>query len=89
MIPDGAKVLVVHGSVGMMTLEIMKSRKHLHIDHTDSTANKIQVLEQLNEDGTIYWLQQLEGELTELREFQISDDDKFRIRENQNEISYI
>ena len=45
MIPDGAKVLVVHGSVGMMTLEIMKSRKHLHIDHTDCTANKIQVLE--------------------------------------------
>ena len=57
MIPDGAKVLVVHGSVGMITLEIMKSRKQLHIDHTDSTANKIQVLEQLNEDGMIYWLQ--------------------------------
>ena len=82
MIPDGSKVLVVHGSVGMVTLEIMKRCKHLQIDHTDTTANKIQILEQLIGDGVLYWQKQMEGELNELREYQLGDEDKQRIRDN-------
>ena len=69
------KVLIVNGSVGRTTLEILKKCGDLNIDHTDRTANHLQVLESLLADSKIQWYQQLEGAITEPMEFLLDEED--------------
>ena len=69
------KVMIVHGSVGRSTLEILKRCSNLDIDHTDRTANLLQVLETLIADSRIQWYQQLEGSITDPMEFHLDEQD--------------
>ena len=47
--------------VGRVTLELLRNCQNLSIDHSDDTANKLQVLEQLMDKERIQWYQQVEG----------------------------
>ena len=49
--------------VGRVTLELLRNCQNLSIDHSDDTANKLQVLEQLMEKERIQWYQQVEGKI--------------------------
>ena len=60
------------------------------IDHTDSTANSLQVLEQLLEVGRIQWYQQLEGSLATLSEYLLpgGETKELLLTERGNSVSY-
>jgi hypothetical protein len=68
-----AKILVAHGGVGRSTLEILRKCEKVTIDHTDPTANTMQVLDALLEKGRVQWYQQVEGLISELTEFQLDE----------------
>jgi len=80
----------VHGGVGRGTLEILRSCQDVAIDHTDSTANSLQVLEQLLEVGRIQWYQQLEGSLATLSEYLLpgGETKELLLTERGNSVSY-
>lgn len=63
------KVMVAYGGTGRATLEILRNCRNLSIDHTDVTANTLQVLERLLDDSALQWLQQTEGTLTEALQY--------------------
>jgi len=65
------KVLVAHGGVGRATLELLRNCQDIAIDHTDTSANSLQVLGHLLEHGRVQWYQQLEGNLMELLEYHL------------------
>ena len=67
------KVLVVDGGVGRSTLELLINCKNLSIDFTDGDNSKLDILKQLLQKSEIVWQQQLEGLITETREFRIED----------------
>jgi len=66
----------MHGGVGGTTFEIIKGCQNLFIDHTDFTADSIQVLDNLLKYKRISWEQQTEGSLTDYFEFSIKEDFK-------------
>lgn len=84
------KVLVAHGGVGRTTLEVLRNCQDLAIDHTDSTANRLQVLEQLLEQGRVQWYQQLEGNLVGLCEHHLpaGETKEQLLTERGNSLSY-
>jgi len=86
----GVKVLVVHGGVGRTTLEILRHCQDVAIDHTDPTANTLQVLEQVLEQGRVQWYQQLEGTLTELCEHNLpaGETKELLLTERGNSVAY-
>ena len=55
----GVKLLVAHGGVGRTTLELLRNCQDLMIDHTDATANTLQVLEQLLEQSRVQWYEKV------------------------------
>ena len=84
------KVLVAHGGTGRLALEILRGCQDLDIDYTDSTANNLQVLEQLLESRKIQWYQVVEGTLNELLEYRLSEyETRDRLlKEKENTIAY-
>ena len=84
------KVLVVHGSVGRSTLEILKRCSNLDIDHTDRTANLLQVFETLIADSRVQWYQQLEGSISDPMEFHLEEQDSNGklLSRNNNTVAY-
>jgi len=67
------KVLFAHGGVGRSVLEMLRGCQDLDIDYTDTTANNLQVLEQLLDNKRIQWYQQVEGKLVDLREYHLNE----------------
>ena len=84
------KVLVAGGGTGRTALELLRGCQDLDIDYTDSTANNLQVLEQLLEDGKVQWYQVLEGKLTTLHDYHLNEYEskKRLLQEKGNSISY-
>ena len=84
------KVLVAGGGTGRAALELLRGCQDLDIDYTDSTANNLQVLEQLLEDGKVQWYQVLEGKLTTLHDYHLNEFEskKRLLQEKGNSISY-
>ena len=84
------KVLIASGGTGRPALEILRGCQDLEIDFTDSTANNLQVLEQLLENRKVQWYQVLEGKLSTLLEFSLTDYEtkKRLLDERDNSISY-
>ena len=83
------KVLVAYGSAGRVTLELVRHCKNLTIDHTDPTANTLQVLEQLFESHKLQWYQQLEGDINEHLEYRLEEEDSAKLlEEKQNEVNF-
>ena len=63
---DSAKksnVLVVNGGAGRTTLELLRSCDNLLIDHSDSSASHVKILNTLLKESTISWDQPIEGEI--------------------------
>jgi SAM-dependent methyltransferase len=58
------------------------------VDHTDPTANTVQVLEKLLKTGWIQWYQQLEGVITELIEYRLNGEEGQLLTAKNNEISF-
>jgi len=84
------KVLFAHGGVGRSALEILRGCQDINVDFTDTTANNLQVLEQVLENNRIQWYQQVEGKLVELHEFHLNEfesSDRL-LKEKGNSISY-
>jgi len=84
------KVLIASGGTGRPALELLRGCQDLDIDYTDSTANNLQVLEQLLDNGKVQWYQVIEGKLTTLLEYHLSDyENKQRLlQEKGNTINY-
>jgi 5-histidylcysteine sulfoxide synthase len=84
------KVLVAYGGTGRLALEILRGCQDVDIDYTDSTANNLQVLEQLLENRKIQWYQVVEGKLSELLEYKLTEyETKDRLlKEKENTIAY-
>ena len=74
---ENIKVMVVHGSVGRTTLELLRKCSNLSIDHTGRTANHLQVLESLLTESKIQWYQQLEGAIVEPMEFLLDESEAY------------
>ena len=85
---DSIKVLVVHGGVGRTTLELLQGCKGLKIDHTDADQSSLEVLKSLLEDSKVRWQQQIEGLITETREFEIGKPEAELLDGNGNTVSF-
>lgn len=72
---NAVKLFVAYGGAGRTTLEMLRSCQNLCIDHTDATANKLQVLECLLQESRIQWYQQLEGKITEAMDYHLNQDE--------------
>lgn len=57
-------------------MELLKRCSNLSIDHTDDTANTLQVLDSLLKDSRIRWYQQVEGKITEGLQFNLDENGK-------------
>ena len=86
MISDGSKVLVVNGGLGRCTYEITRSCQKCVVDFTDPSAEKIQIVTGLYQTGVLRWNQQVEGDIVEEREHQLTADDIGQINENANDL---
>jgi formylglycine-generating enzyme required for sulfatase activity len=89
-IKASTKLLVAHGGVGRSTLEILRNCDKVTIDHTDPTANTMQVLDALLQKGRVQWYQQIEGMISELRDYALSSrENSATLLENRgNSVSY-
>jgi len=84
------KTFVAYGGVGRVTLELLRRCKNLTIDHSDDTANKLQVLEHLLKDSRIAWYQQLEGKIVQALEyhFQEGETPASLLADKNNSVAY-
>lgn len=84
-------VLVVNGSTGRLTLEILRKVKNrsLKIHQTDPTANNLNVLENLLKHGKINWYQKLEGNIFDILEYKLGDTEHREICHAGHDISYL
>ena len=82
--------MIAQGGTGRPALEILRGCQDLDIDYTDSTANNLQVLEQLLDNKKVQWYQVIEGKLSELLEYHLPDDESKQrlLQEKGNTISY-
>jgi len=81
-------VLVVNGGPGRATIEILRNCRSLKIDHTDASANKLQVLETLLTDSKIQWNQKLEGSISQHHAFNIPEKYDALLSDMGNEVAY-
>jgi len=83
------KVLVVDGGVGRSTLELLINCINLSIDHTDADKSKLDVLKVLLQNSKVVWQQQLEGLITETREFRIEQTGSQLLEERGNSVTFL
>mmetsp|Transcript_8532 Transcript_8532/g.20638 ORF Transcript_8532/g.20638 Transcript_8532/m.20638 type:complete len:1930 (-) Transcript_8532:626-6415(-) len=67
------EILVVHGSVGRSSLELLKGCENVSITHTDNTANLLQPFEEVLLQGRVQWRQTVEGEICDTREYYLPE----------------
>jgi len=84
------KVLIVHGGAGRATLELLRGCSNLAIDHTETTANTLQVLERLIDDSNLQWYQQVEGTLSKPLQYHLNAEENAEtlLKDKNNTISY-
>jgi hypothetical protein len=75
---------MAHAGTGRSTLEIMRKCKNLDIHHSDITANVVQVLEDLLKNRKIQWYQQIEGQIDQIHEFNITEEERAEIVDGNN-----
>lgn len=86
---DLVKVLVVHGGVGRTTLELLKNCKGLSIDHADADLSNLEVLKSLLKHSKVRWQQQVEGLITETREFDMGQPEVQLLTGNGNSVTFL
>ena len=84
------KVLIVHGGAGRATLELLRGCSNLAIDHTETTANTLQVLERLIDDSNLQWYQQVEGTLSKPLQYHLNAEESAEtlLKDKNNTIFY-
>ncbi|XP_057311153.1 uncharacterized protein LOC130648998 isoform X1 [Hydractinia symbiolongicarpus] len=84
-----SKLLVSFGGPGRSTLEILRGCQNLFIDHTDNSANDLQVLKSLLDDTRIQWYQQLEGFIVKPMEYHLTETSESLLAEKNNTVNYM
>ena len=84
-------VLVVNGGAGRSTLEILRSCDNLLIDHSDSSADHVRVLDSLLKDSRISWDQPIEGQIFKKKSFTLEAEESADdlVGNKGNAVSYI
>lgn len=82
------KIFVAYGGVGRVTLEILRKCKNVQIDHSDVTANKLQVLQHLLKESKIQWYQQVEGNIIKAMDFSLVKPVNSLLADKGNTVAY-